>query len=272
MKTLIRWWALDLLKRVWWGLLVVVVLSPSKAASLGTEESSKTKALTVVEAAIEAMGGDAYLGIESTYSSGRYFEFVKDQKGFAQYEDWTVYRPVKWRFQQGKGKRQFVRIYNMEVEKGWTLEGKDTVKEIPAEFVQRFGKSTKEDLFILLCYRLEEEGMNLFYYGPNDIAGQGEYEAVEFLDITNKSLVVYFDRQSHLPAKVETHSTDEVGVRHKEELEMSNWHVIQDIQTPLRFDFYVDGEVSWQRFLEEITFNPEIPPEYFLEPVVEEKK
>ena len=258
--------------RILWALLTVVLMIPNNRLAAGSDESGKSKALAVVEAAIEAMGGDAYRSIKSTYSSGRYFQFVKGRKGFAQYHDWTVYRPVKWRFQQGKGKRQFVSIYNLEENKGWTLEGKSTVEEIPAEQVERFGKSTKEDLFILFNYRLEEEGMSLFYYGPDDIAGQGEYEAVEFLDITNKSLVIYFDRQSHLPAKVETHSTDQVGVRHKEELEMANWHVIQGIKTPLRFDFYVDEEVSWQRFLEEITFNPEIPPAYFLEPVIEEKK
>jgi hypothetical protein len=235
------------------------------------EESGETKAREVIEAAIEAMGGDAYREVNSTHSYGRYFRFDKGRKSFAQYNDWTVFKPVKWRFQQGKGKNQYVMIFNLEQEKGWTLEGKDIVEEIPEDSIEHFRRSTKEDLDMILRHRLGEEGMNLFYYGPNDIAGQGKHEAVEFLDVTNKSIVVFFDRQTHLPSKVETHSTDQVGVRHKEELELSNWHEIQGIKTALRFDFYIDGEVSWQRFLEGITFDPEIPPEYFLEPVIEEK-
>ncbi len=241
------------------------------SSRLQAEESGGSKAREVIEAAIEAMGGDDYRNVNAIHSYGRYFRFVKGRKSFAQYDDWTIFKPVKWRFQQGKGDNQFVMIYNLELGKGWTLEGKETVEEIPEESIERFRRSVKEDLDMLLRYRLDEEGMNLYYYGPDDIAGQGKFEAVEFLDLTNKSVVVFFDRQSHLPAKVETHSTDEVGVRHKEELELSNWHLIQGVNAALRFDFYVDEEISWQRFLEGITFNPEIPQEYFLEPVIEKK-
>ena len=235
------------------------------------EESGESKSRKVIEAAIEAMGGDAYRKVNSTHSYGRYFRFRKGQKRFSRYNDWTVFKPVKWRFQQGKGKNQFVMIYNLEEGKGWTLEGKETIEEIPEDSIEQFRRSVKEELDMILRYRLDEEGMNFYYYGPDDIAGQGKYEAVEFLDLTNKSVVVFFDRQSHLPAKVETHSTDQVGVRHKEELELSNWHLIEGINTPLRFDSYVDGEVSWQRFVEGITFDPEVPPGYFLEPVIEKK-
>jgi len=251
--------------------LAILLLTGSTLFDLRAEETGSSKARQVVENAIEAMGGDTYRNVKSTHSYGRYFQFVKGRKGFARYNDWTILEPVKWRFQQGKGKNQYVMIYNLEQGKGWTLEGEDIVEEIPEDSIERFRRSVKEDLDILLRYRLDEEGMNMFYYGPDDIAGQGKYEAVEFLDLTNNSIVVFFDRQTHLPTKVETHSTDQVGVRHKEELELSNWHDIEGVKTPLRFDFYVDDEISWQRFLEGITFNPEIPPDYFLEPVVDEK-
>jgi hypothetical protein len=252
-------------------ILILLVLAGSSFSVLIAEESGESKARKVIEAAIEAMGGDAYRKVNSSHSYGRYFRFVKGRKSFARYNDWTVYEPVKWRFQQGKGKNQYVMIYNLEQGKGWTLEGKDVIEDIPEDSIERFRRSTKEELDIMFRFRLDEEGMNLYYYGPDDIAGQGKYEAVEFLDMTNKSIVVFFDRKTHLPSKVETHSTDQMGVRHKEELELSNWHEIQGIKAALRFDFYVDEEISWQRFLEGITFDPEIPPEYFLEPVVEEK-
>jgi hypothetical protein len=271
MKILSRSLPFHTVRGAFFGMSLSLALMLFNSAVLRAEESAESKAREVIEAAIDAMGGDEYRNVNSTHSYGRYFQFMKGQKSFAQYNDWTVFKPVKWRFQQGKGKNQYVMIYNLEKEKGWTLEGRETVEEIPEDSIERFRRSVKEDLDMILRYRLDEEGMNLFYYGPNDIAGQGKHEAVEFLDMTNKSVVVFFDRQSHLPAKVETHSTDQVGVRHKEELELSNWHDIQGVKTALRFDFYVDGEVSWQRFLEGITFDPEIPPEYFLEPVIEKK-
>jgi len=240
------------------------------SAAGAQEEKSEAKAREVIATSIEAMGGEAYLNITHMMSHGRYFAFRKGRKAFARFHDWTVYDPVKWRFQLGKGKDQTVQIFNLELGKAWTLEGKDYVEDIPEEAIQNFRRNSRKDMDLMLRERLNEEGMNLYYYGPNDVAGTGEVEAVEFLDSTNDSLVIFFDTRSHLPVKTETHYTDKVGVRHKQEQEFVNWHVIQGVNTALRHDVYVDGEVSTQRFIEELTYNPTIPKEYFEEPVVEE--
>ena len=101
------------------------------------------------------------------------------------------------------------------------------------------------------------------------VSGSGEYEAVDFLDAFNKSVVIFFDLESHLPLKMETHIINSVGVRLKQETEFGNWHTIQGVHTPLRSDHYTNGDISRQIFIEEITFNGDIPPEYFLEPVLE---
>ena len=240
------------------------------SAAGAQEEKSEAKAREVIATSIEAMGGEAYLNITHMMPHGRYFAFRKGRKAFARFHDWTVYDPVKWRFQLGKGKNQTVQIFNLELGKAWTLEGKDYVEDIPEEAIQNFRRNSRKDMDLMLRERLNEEGMNLYYYGPNDVAGTGEVEAVEFLDSTNDSLVIFFDTRSHLPVKTETHYTDKVGVRHKQEQEFVNWHVIQGVNTALRHDVYVDGEVSTQRFIEELTYNPTIPKEYFEEPVVEE--
>jgi hypothetical protein len=183
--------------------------------------------------------------------------------------DWTVFEPIKWRFQLGEKKRRQVQIYNLEIGRGWILEGESSVEEIPEEEIQGFANSVREDMDILLRDRVDEEGMSLFYYGPEEISGTGEFEAVDFLDASNKSIVIFFDLESHLPSKMETHATNSFGVRQKEETEFANWHTIQGVHTPLRSDHYTDGQVSRQIFIEEITFNGDIPPEYFLEPVLE---
>lgn len=253
-----------------WFPLFCFTLPPSTAAARG-EDSPEGRAREVIARAIDAMGGDAYLGVERTASNGRYFQFSKGRRTFARYWDWTVYDPAKWRMQLGEGRRQFIRIYNLELGKGWTLSGRDTIEEASEDDIREFRKVVKQDLDILLRIRLNEEGMNLYYYGPDEVAGAGEFEAVEFLDATNDAVVVFFSRQTHLPAKLETQFTDQLGIRRKQELEFSNWHVIQGVKVPLRYDVFTDQEMSSQRFLEQITINPSIPPEYFLEPVPDKK-
>ncbi len=247
------------------GLFIAVFAVVQARADIAPE------ARRVIDRAIKEMGGDAYLNMNATSSSGRYFHFRKGRKAFTEYTDWTVYNPVKSRFQMGEGKRQYVQIYNLELDKGWTLDGKSTVEEIKPEEIEQFKKAVSLDVDVLLRYRLNEEGMNVYYFGPEDIAGTGSFEAVEFLDATNNSVVVFFNTKTGLPEKLESHFTDKVGVRHKREHEFYNWHVIQGVNLPLRHDIYVDEEVSEQQFVVDIIVNPDLPESLFTRPVVEEK-
>src|SRR4030042_5296798 len=104
-------------------------------------QADPTKAREVVAAAIEAMGGKSYLEVRNAHSTGQYFSFDDEgRKGYAKYEDWTVLQPIKWRFQLGQGKRASVQIFNLEVGKGWTLEGRDYVEEAKPEAIDEFRK------------------------------------------------------------------------------------------------------------------------------------
>ena len=251
----------------WLLLSCLLLVVYSQFSALTAKAAQHPKATEVVAAAIEAMGGKNYLEVKNYHKVGRYFIF--DRRGrssFTSFFDWTVFEPIKWRFQLGEDKRQQVQIYNLEIGKGWILEGESSVEEIPEEEVRDFEVEVQRDIDILLRERLDEEGMNLFYYGPEEIAGSGEYEAVEFLDATNYSVVIFFDLQSHLPSKMETYDTTKAGVRQKHETEFANWHTIQGVHTPLRSDHFTDGEMSRQIFIQEVTFDEDIPLTYFLEP------
>ena len=250
------------------GFLAMILLMPSMA-----RESGDDKARKVIDAAVTAMGGDAYLEVRNSHSSGRYFFFRKGRKGFTRFRDWTVYDPVKSRFVLGKNeKEQKVSVHNMELNKGWTLEGEFEVEEISEKELNSWIKGVRKDFNFLIKQRLDEDGMNLYYYGPDDIAGQGEFEAVEFLDASNNSVVVFFNLTSHLPEKVENEYTDDTGLRHKMEWEFYNWHTIQGVHTALRTDIYLDGNISQQLFVEDLAYNQQIPESQFLEPAIDEKK
>jgi len=247
-------------------LLTLLLLIPSSARA----QVPSDKAKEVITAAIEAMGGENYAGFKNYHRQGRYFIFDRrGRQGFSRFFDWTTLEPIKWRFQLGEGKRQEVQIYNLEINKAWRLEGKSSVEEVSEEEIETFRKDVLRDIDVLLRSRVEEEGMSLFYYGPDDVTGSGELEAVEFLDATNSSVVIFFDLQNHLPTKMETHVTNQAGIRQKKETEFYNWHTIQGIHTPLRTDYFTDGEKSQQVFVEEISYNIAIPPSHFLKPVPE---
>ncbi len=249
--------------------LLLVFLPASSTAA--TVENSKAR--EVAQAAIQAMGGERYLAVKTVYSAGRYFGFRNERKSFARFQDWTDYQPpVKSRFQLGKGKRRTVWIFNMELEKGWKQEGEYDVAEVTEEEIKDFLRRAKRDIDYLLRHRLDEEGLQMFYYGPDEISGSGILEAVEFIDSSNDSIVVYFNRDTRLPHKTETHFLDRLGIRRKQEFELENWHDIDGVKIPFNYYGYVDGEKTQERFLEEVTVNPPLTSDIFLEPVVKERK
>ncbi len=252
-------------------LTAVLVASVCSQMVLADDNTNEIKAREIIDAAVQTMGGKAYLDIDRIRSSGRYFWFSKGRKYFARYQDWTVMAPtVKSRVQLGKGKEEYLEIVNLEVNKGWKRESEKFVELFTEEDISEFKRSVRHDLDYLLRERMSDEGMSVFYYGKDEISGSGQFEAVEFVDAMSDSITVYFNLGDSRPAKTEYSSVDKNGVRHKKEQEFYNWHQFQGVFVPLRIDLYTDGELSSQRFIEEITFGEEFPEILFLRPEGEE--
>jgi hypothetical protein len=235
------------------------------------DNSNELKAREIIDKAVESMGGETYLAIDKVQSSGRYFWFTKGRKSFLRYQDWSVMAPlVKSRVQLGKGKQEYLEIVNLQVEKGWRRESEKFLEFFTEEDISDFKRSVRHDLDYLLRERMSEEGMSFFYYGKDEISGSGQYEAVEFVDAMSDTITVYFNLTDSRPARTEYYSLDKNGVRQKKEQEFYNWHEIQGVNIPLRIDSFTDGELSSQRFIEEITFNGVFLESLFLRPAGEE--
>lgn len=247
--------------------VLIAVLSAAGGGALAQPDAA-SKARRVVESAVAALGGDAYRNIRTMHSRGRYFWFSEGRKAWADFQTWTSYRPLQIRSQLGEGGGRYIEIYDLEAQQGWKQKGDDFAEAFPLEQFQQFRASFLTTLDVLLRVRIEEDGMSLFYYGPEEIGGMGDSEAVEFLAADNLSATVYFDLKSSLPLKVESSYSDSRGIRHQKSVEYGNWHVIQGVRTPLRIDTYTDGELSAQRFSKEVVYNLDIPAQFFQQPVI----
>lgn len=242
-------------------------------AILAAQDAAPTprqKALQAIQSAIEARGGQAYLSMSTQFNRGNWFAFGRhgERSGLVRFFEWIHFEPLKYCIQFGTGGRQSVTVYNLAIGKGWNKEGKKYVEELPEEDLEDFRKSAKHDLDVVLRKRVHEQGVKLFFYGADEVTGGGNFVAVELLDESNDSVVVYFDRDTHLPARMEYPSVDKLGNRHKRSEEYINWHEVAGVQVPLRIDFFQDGNPTRQRHLVESQVNPSIPESQFLEPEV----
>ena len=92
-------------------------------------------------------------------------------------------------------------------------------------------------------------------------------DMVKIIDPENDEVIVYFDRMSKLPAKVEFRGIDKKGVRKRYVIEFSQWHWVQKVYVPLRTDGFANGRRYFQSYITKISFNNNLPDSFFSKPV-----
>lgn len=217
--------------------------------------------------AIAAMGGDAYLGVKDIVSEGSLFFFDRDgnSSGLIKYNDWTKL-PDKSRNEVGnKKKARDITVFNLEKNEGWILEGQKDTREATPDEMKEFRASAKHTIDTIFRFRYKDPANRLFYLGPGE-GSDVRLEMVKLLDPENDEVTIYFDRASKLPAKIEYRSVDKRGIRQRHVEEYSQWHVIQGVNTPLRTDGSINGMRSSQMFVLKLTYNNNVPDEFFSKP------
>ena len=235
----------------------------------GLARTQEDKAQKLFQAAIEAMGGDAFVKVTDMVSEGNLFYFDRDgnSSGLIKYFDWTKL-PDKSRNELGNNKKsRDVVVFNLEKKEGWILEGQKDTREATPEEMEDFKNAVKHNLDSIFRFRYKDPSVKLFYLGPGD-GPDVQFEVVRLLDPENDETNVYFDRTNRLPAKIEYSTVDKKsGVKVRNRDEFSQWHVIQGVKTSLRLDSYRNGRKSAQQFVLKIGFNNNLPDSFFGKPV-----
>lgn len=219
------------------------------------------------EDAIQAMGGDAYLNVKDMVSNGQVFYFDREGRssGLTKFTDYTKL-PDKSRFELGnKKKERDITVFNLAANEGWIREGSKETREATEDEMSDFRRVVKHQIDIIFRQRYKDPENRLFYLGP----GEGRdviLEMVKIVDPENDEVVVYFDRISKLPSKVEYWDVSSRGVRLRVVDEFSQWHEIQGVNTALRIDGYYNGRRASQQFILEITYNNDLPDSFFSKP------
>ena len=236
-------------------MILISMLPAQDSGKVSEKDQLRQKALAIVEESIKALGDARFRQVQAIQSRGHYYIFKKgEMAGVAKFTDQTQL-PDKSRFQLGEGKDKEVTVFDLSREKGWHMEGKKDIKEATADDMKQFHQAARHSIDNLLRKRLTETGMNFFYYGASELAGKNDADAVEMIDAENDSVVVYFDRKTFFPVRIEYVTVDIRGNKQKEATEFYNWHNIQGVMTPLRLDNFAEGQLASQLFIDEVIYN-----------------
>jgi hypothetical protein len=235
---------------------------PARAQSpeVLTPEQSTTKAKELLQQAIAALGGPAYLNVRDQDCIARLslFGHSGDLTGYETIHDLWIF-PDKNRTEYSK-KGNIVDVYNGN--QGWTLD-KGGVQEVPAAAMDDFKEQLQKDIDNLLRYRLKEEGM-IFRYGGSDILDLKQVEWVEVVDRERRTLRLALDRQTHMTERAAVPPRNPTTRERTEEMIFySNYHPMQGVQTPFQITRERNGIKVYQVFFTSCRYNSSVSAELF---------
>jgi hypothetical protein len=178
-------------------LVLVGILLLSGAAAAQTRDIDRGR--KIVDQAIQALGGQAWLNTRDYRAEGTAFSFTRFEE-MAGRSPLVNYERYPDKFRQEVGKHHDA-IYIVNGEQGWDADYKGVAKMAEAEVERiRFGRSLNVDT--ILRFRLKEPGITLTFTGTDMIDGR-IVEKVEFADAGNNVVTISFDQMSHLPLRRE---------------------------------------------------------------------
>jgi len=250
-------------------ILIFCLMLPAASA----QEAAGEKIQALFEDAIAAMGGDAYMGVSDMVSQGQYFAFNNrgESSGLIKFTDYTKL-PDKSRFELGNKKNELeITIFDLAKNEGWIIEGAREARNASEDEMKSFWAAANHSIDNIFRFRWKDTENKLFYLGP----GEGTdvtRDTVRLINPENDEVVIYFDRVSKLPVKIESQRINERGVRVRVTDEYSQWHKIQGVLTPMRIDSYTNGRRSSQQFLLKLTYNNNLQNDFFSKPESKTKK
>lgn len=225
---------------------------PAPSSSIPVDQENANKARGLINQAIQALGGDAYLNIRDISESGRTYSLHNGEAEGAGILFWSFYKyPDKARIELTK-QRDIIYIYRGD-------EGfEKTYKGIRAEdptLLKEYLRRRNYALDYVLREWIKQPGVALFYDGAT-VAAQKDAQQVTILNAHDQGVTLYFDSNTHLPVKksfIWRDPTDKE--RNTEEEIYDNYRPVQGIMTPFSTSRYYNGAMANERFLHSVTYN-----------------
>jgi hypothetical protein len=221
--------------------------------SIPTDQANSQKAKQIIDQAIQALGGQAYLNITDIKLEGRGYSFHHGQPNSLGTVFWRFRKfPDKDRVELTK-KRDIIQIYTGD--KGYEITYKGVRDLELKDQLEPYLRRRHYSLDIVLRQWLHQPGVALFYEGQK-VAAQKETEQVTIMNNKNEAVTLNLDINTHLPVKKSFSWRDPADKeRNVEEEIFDNYRPVQNIMTPFDTTRIFNGEMSAQTFLTNASYN-----------------
>lgn len=250
------------------------VTTPDNPDQTGTaipvDQQNSQKAKTILDQAIQALGGDAYLNWKEMTQEGRGYSFHHGEPNSLGTQFWRFKKfPDKERVELTK-KRDVIQIFNGD--KGYEVTYKGVRNMDEKDELQPVLRRRHYSLDIVLREWLHQPGVALFYEGQT-VAAQKETDQVTIMNAKNEAVTLNFDINTHLPVKKSFVWRDPADKeRNVEEEIYDNYRLTQGIMTPYDITRTFNGDMAAQSFLTSASYNQPVDDSLFDPKAVAAKK
>src|SRR5229473_7287483 len=226
--------------------------SAQVSSDRANDQENSRKARALLDQAMQALGGPAFLNIHDMQQEGRTYSFHHGQP--------TSNGVLFWRFLEYPNKerieitKQRDVAYIYTVDKGYEVTYKGP-HPIETKDLEDYLRRRRFSLDTLLREWTKDPGLALFYDG-NALAGNLPAQQITMINAKNEAVSLFFDIETHLPIKKSYTWRDPVDKeRNVEEEIYDNYRQVQGVMTAYGFTRYFNGDMQTQRFVNSARYN-----------------
>lgn len=248
--------------------LMIAAAACCIAAGYG-QETQQQHGRRVVNEALKAMGGDAFLHMQDRVETGHAYSFYNKQlSGLEVATIYTRYlEPVP-----GKVELRMHEVYGQKKDLDGTLITEDKAwqynyhgaRPLDDEAVKTFQDSMLHNIFYILRMRLDEPGLTCYFMGTD----RYESEPVNIVDITdsaNRTVTVYFSQLNGFPLRQLFKRRNETY--HDFDTEVSLFAKYRDVGGGVMWPYDVrrerNGQKVFELFDDSVEINKDLTDDYF---------
>lgn len=249
-----------------------VALCAASVAAGAYAETSQQKGKRVVDEALAALGGQAFLNMQNRVESGRIYGFYNENiSGMtvdALYTDYLS-RPdppqpgfLGVRVRDARGKKQDDAILYVDGN-GYEITFRGA-RPLSDTLMKQFKTGTLRNIFYILRERLGEPGLTFESRG-SDFFENRPVEVVDITDANNDTVTVYFDQMNKLPVHQSYNRRDPVDNTKLEEVSIFSKY--RDVGGGVMWPFAIrkerNGEKIFEMYSESVEINQDLKDSMF---------
>jgi hypothetical protein len=242
-------------------LLALMVGSPAAHAQAGTSpDANQQKARTLLNAMVQAMGGERWLSLQNSYYEGRVSGFYQGKPTGA------IQDFFQWRTPAGQERAEFSKKHDDIVIYGgdqcWeaTYKGK---KPLPKDICDDYIRRREHSVDVAVRVWLKDPNTILIHDGQS-LSERHLTDQVTLISASNESITIQMDAETHLPRSRSFQWRDPVyRDKNEEREEYDDYHIFDGIPTAFSITRFKNGDMTSQRFLYKAAYNVPLPPDAF---------